>query len=403
MRSPSALLPLTVLALLAAGCGTGAHDAATTAGVRVDTIAGVVHVTSSERGLWDATGRPWRVHHDRALTIGEVDGPEGHVFGQAAGVFVDDDGRVYAGDARAAEVRVFSAEGELVGRIGRPGEGPGEFRHVGGVGRAPDGGIAVLDGQAGRISVFDSTGAFRRSFRLERPYMILFPGSPVRFDDAGRFHDLTPVTLGIDTDSLGVVRYSAAGEIEDTVVIAVRERRQGQVMFERNGVPVMSMPLPYAPQPSGAVGPDGSVYTSPGAEYRIARLDTGGNAIHVIHRTIPPVRIGTAQRDSARAALVERFRETVGAEPRDLPPIPEQAPAVVALHVDDLGHLWVLGGGREVEGRAEWDVFDRDGVFLGTLGLPAMAVRHIGERHVAGVVQDELGVQRVVVVPLERG
>src|SRR5690606_13720494 len=65
---------------------------------------------------------------------------------------------------------------------------------------------------------------------------------------------------------------------------------------------------------------------------------------------------GIAVLDGARAVLVERFRAIAGGEPRDMPPIPEHAPAISRLLVDDLGYLWALvhGGPDEME----WDVFD---------------------------------------------
>src|SRR5690606_24332714 len=140
-----------------------------------------------------------------------------------SGVYVAPDGRIFVGDAQAREVRIFTPEGEFLGRLGRTGEGPGEFRHVDGIGAAPGGGIAVLDGVLSRVSVFDGDGAFRRMFRLARPYRILQAGASVRFDDAGRFYDVVGLSIGIGVDTLGVVRYSPEGVAEDTVVVAVHE------------------------------------------------------------------------------------------------------------------------------------------------------------------------------------
>lgn len=389
---------LAVLLTVAGGCGAVGSDADADPTVRIDTIGGVVHVISGERGVWDEAGGTWRVDAGEALAIGEADGPEAYVFGRVSGVYVADDGRIYVADSQALETRVFSPAGEFVGRFGRGGEGPGEFGHIGGIGRAPDGGIALLDGELGRVSVFDPDGMFRRAFRLERPFMILTMGESVRFDGAGRYYDVTRLSRVIGTDSLGVIRYSAEGTVEDTTLIAVQEPRN--VLFERDGLLVMSMRLPYAPQASGAVGPDGTAYATLGAEYRITRFAADGDTALVIRRNIPPVRLSDAERDSARADLVERHREVVDAEPRNVPEIPEHAPAVLALRVDDLGFLWAL---RAAAGDSlRWDVFDRAGPYLGTVTLPAMNIMHIGERFVAGVVYDDLDIPSVVVLPLAR-
>ena len=388
---------LLTATVAAAGCGAG-QSSMQTDDVRVDTIAGVVHVTNGARGAWGDVAA-WEVDLERAVRIGAAEGEEAYTFGRVSGVYVAPDGRIFVGDAQAREVRIFSTEGEFVGRLGRTGEGPGEFRHVDGIGAAPGGGIAVLDGVLSRVSVFDGDGAFRRMFRIERPYRILTAGASVRFDGSGRFYDVTRLSHGIDVDSLGVVRYSPEGAAEDTVLVAVHEPIR--LVATRDGVPIMSMPVPYTPQPSAAIGPDGSHYATLGDAYRIARLAPGGDTVHVIHRTVPPRRIEPAVRDSVRAALVAHYRDLTGAEPRDMPRIPEHAPFIYSLVVDDLGFLWALV--HAAEDRAEWDVFDGDGRFMGSVTTPSMMVTHIGERTIAGVVFDEMGVQRVLVVPLRRG
>src|SRR5690606_26237756 len=156
--------PLLAVTLTAAGCGAG-QTSMQADGARVDTIAGVVHVTNGARGAWDDDAA-WEVDVERAVRIGVVDGEAEYVFGRIGGVWVAPDGRIFVGDAQAREIRIFSTEGEFVGRLGRTGEGPGEFRHVDGIGAAPGGGVAVLDGMLNRVSVFDGDGAFRRMFRL---------------------------------------------------------------------------------------------------------------------------------------------------------------------------------------------------------------------------------------------
>ena len=60
----------------------------------------------------------------------EVGGPGsagGVSFGSIKDVEVDDAGRIYVLDDRAREVVVLDSLGKLLGRIGGPGRGPGEF------------------------------------------------------------------------------------------------------------------------------------------------------------------------------------------------------------------------------------------------------------------------------------
>lgn len=72
---------------------------------------------------------------------------------------------VYVVDLLGRSLLHLSPGGDFVRRIGRQGEGPGEFRSPTMV-RATDRGFAVFDRLAG-ISFFDGSGAFRRIVRLQ--------------------------------------------------------------------------------------------------------------------------------------------------------------------------------------------------------------------------------------------
>lgn len=393
------LLPLVSLIPGLLAC-VAAGDAPAEGSVQFDTIGGVVHAIDSGDGLWTGGGK-WRMDTSRAVEIGVIEGEEPYVFGEVAGVAIGEDGRIYVADTQAMEVRAFSPEGEFVTRFGRKGEGPGEFRNISGLGRGPGGGIAVLDGRLGRVSILDADGRFSRSFRLERPYMTFEHGAPVRFDAEGRFYDRTGLSHGIGADTIGVVRYAASGQIEDTTLVAVYE--PPRILVRRGGVPIMSFSVPFASVPSSTVGPDGLIYATGGETYSVAQLTPTGDTLLVIRRTVTPPVVSAAERDSALMQIKERYREAAGADPRELPAIPERKPAIAALRVDELGYLWVLRPSDHGVTAMEWDVFNPEGRFLGALALPPMNVMHIGERSIAGVVRDELGVARVKVVRLDRG
>ena len=391
------LLRLSCLLALGA-CGADSDASSPPAAVEVDTLGGIVHVTFSGPGAW-ATGSPWRVDTARAVTIGAIEGPEASVFGQVAGVVVGRDGRIYVADAQAKEVRIFSAGGEFLSRFGRDGEGPGEFRNISGLGRGPGGGIATLDPALGRVSIFGPDGEFIRSFRLHRPHVMISSGAPVRYGRDGRYHDLTKVSRGAGADSLAVIRYDAEGVVDDTVLLSVFQPELLTVM--RNGLRQATLTMPQSPRAMGAVGPGGEIYAALGGDYRISELGTSGDTVRVLRRTVEPLPIPPAGRDSLRDVLIERYTQVAGEPPREAVPVPVRMPALLALEVDETDHLWVLRPTVDPAGM-EWDVFDPEGGYLGAVSLPAMFVMHIGERSIAGVVYDEMGVQRVRVYPLER-
>ena len=91
--------------------------------------------------------------------------PSDHLIGLPSSVARHPEGGVYVVDVLGRAVLQLSLEGEFVRRIGRSGEGPGEFRSPMIV-RATDQGIAVYDPGAG-ISFFDTAGSFQRIVRLQ--------------------------------------------------------------------------------------------------------------------------------------------------------------------------------------------------------------------------------------------
>lgn len=88
-------------------------------------------------------------------------------FAQARYLSADARGRIYVSDIKADQVLIFERDGRLVLRIGRTGQGPGEFNLVG---RAvpTDHGLAVLDRSNVRIQYFDGEGRFADSIKLTR-------------------------------------------------------------------------------------------------------------------------------------------------------------------------------------------------------------------------------------------
>lgn len=72
------------------------------------------------------------------------------------GIVGDEFGRIFVTVATAAPPMVFDTTGEFLTRIGREGEGPGEFAWPGAMLIDPDGRLYIHDGDNSRITVVDS-------------------------------------------------------------------------------------------------------------------------------------------------------------------------------------------------------------------------------------------------------
>lgn len=84
--------------------------------------------------------------------------------------------------------------------------------------------------------------------------------------------------------------------------------------------------------------------------------------------------------------------------------IPREHPPFTRMMTADDGSFWIQRASPDTD-RA-LDVFDGEGVFLGTLGLPAhdgtVSIRRITGSHLYGVLRDPLGVEFVVRYRIER-
>ncbi len=98
---------------------------------------------------------------DATATIGREDGPDHFIFGEITDLKVTPQGTVVVVDRQTQDVRLFDSRGLFLQRLGRPGQGPGEFRAPHSLLVTPDSEIWVADMQR-RITVFKpSTDGYR--------------------------------------------------------------------------------------------------------------------------------------------------------------------------------------------------------------------------------------------------
>ena len=90
------------------------------------------------------------------------DSGDGMIETTRAASWKDASGRLYVVGVPATHLLVFGPNGGFLGRVGREGDGPGEFRDVSSVVLIDDGVFSVLDMRTGRIQTFDWTGKLLR-------------------------------------------------------------------------------------------------------------------------------------------------------------------------------------------------------------------------------------------------
>jgi hypothetical protein len=123
-------------------------------------------IYNEEKGIWDQE-LVGDFEFVPEITIGSEEDDEHYLFGRILDIAVDSDDDVYVLDNGFGRVRKYSSDGIYLQNIGREGEGPGEFQFPTAI--AVDDSTKLYVAASGKVSVFDSSGDFKKQFKLGVP------------------------------------------------------------------------------------------------------------------------------------------------------------------------------------------------------------------------------------------
>jgi hypothetical protein len=322
----------------------------------------------------------------------------------AIDVALDPLGRVWVADYQANQITVFDEDGTFVRTVGQKGGGPGEFAGPAGVSRGPRGHMWAMDSRNSRISEFDTAGNLVSEHRFESamrfiPCQCGFHGGQFWTQPVLATQPQTPEDL--ETGVALLLEDSALAPLD---TLALPRRPGGPAIFTHvvgNGG-MTTVPIPFAPQAGWAAARGGTLWVSYGTPYRLLEVSPAGDTLREVDRAFEPPPVTGAERDSALHRL-DAFVKRGGKI--DAGKIPDHKPAIERFFVDQAGYLWVLPF-RPAGAEMAWNVFDPRGVYLGALRLPvqlAASSSVVTRDRIVTLTRDDLGVQYVVVLALDRG
>lgn len=310
-----------------------------------------------DRGVWTPE-TAWRMEREWSIGGDDADGPD--AFGSIAGIAVDAAGRVFVLDRQGQDVRLFAADGSWVRTFGREGGGPGEFTSANGIAIDPGTGhVWVVDGAAGRYTVFDSAGTLLATVR--RPQSTISYGFTWegRFTPDGMFWDYSSIQTAEGSRN-AFLRLDSGQGFVDTLLVPAWEAPF--LRLDRGNRSSFFFAIPFAPRPVFDISPTHEAWWARNDRYRLHAVDRLGDSIRTIGRPWEPIPIRAAERDSQVAPIRAAFRQA-GAD-LDESVVPTHANAIWGFTFDTEGHLWVMPLGTP-----RYDVFDTDGQFLGTVPI----------------------------------
>jgi len=209
------------------------------------------------------------------------------------------DGSMLVADPGAREFVRVTQRGKTLTVIGRQGGGPGEYQSAQMLLALPKGESALLDPPQYRWMVYDSLGAYRRTFVIPPEARTL---SYAEFTDAaGRVYGLSFVPSPPAKPEKHVLRWGPAGRLDSLITVLGPEMVGFDFPKGADGRPAgrAFVYVPFAPKDVYGVLADGGMVVLRGADDRLDWFDQTGT---VLGTTRLPAMPRVPVSDSARNA-----------------------------------------------------------------------------------------------------
>ena len=376
--------------------------------------AGVIIATNHPSDSVDVS-EVWTATED--LRIGATDGDDSITFGQVGEVAVDGAGNIYVLDRQARRVKVYDPDGAFLRFIGRAGEGPGELsRFPNGLMIRDDTALVVADYMRARVSIFDLEGGLLATIPVPaRPL-----GMSWTLDDSG---DLVyrAQTIGRGDgggfsfwDAIVKMDVEAPGALDTLLVMDYPATDLG-------GPGTLRVPL-IVNSPFWDRLDDGRIAWSSLDRDEVRVHAPDGRLVLIVRSDAWRKRVASrADGETLRELLRMKLTALGGVvEAADGPGVvfPDSFPSITAVRAGPANTIWVqrMGsveaidpvavnapGPAEAFGGGTWDVFDAEGAFVGVVRMPLrFRTMEVTSDGVYGVLRDEMDVQRVIRLRLDR-
>lgn len=355
-------------------------------------------------GPRDSTSTAWDVATEPAVSVGAVGSGDAVTFNQVSGVVRLSDGRIVVADGGlSSRLAILAPDGGYLGRIGRNGDGPGEYRWITSLHVGPGDSLYVFDAARQRLSVFTGDGRVARTAG--------FGGAGAgMLRSVMRLAGGVWVGRGLDRPHVGSVNQL----IRDTIALGLLDDAftrmkpfthlptNVSLTFSAGGHELFGS-APFSRMALVATW-GRCIFASTAEDSTIVVYDASGKRVATIRGPGAP---RAAAQEDVKAYVADRLRrastaeDTTIAEAIGRAPHLEYLPYYSQMVVDQWGDIWLeeysvahVGGGR-------WHVISQSGGDMGVVTLPPrMGVFEITEKGVLGVTRGDFDEALVVVLPL---
>jgi len=286
-------------------------------------------------------------------------------------VAVDGSGRIFIGEQQDPIVYVLNTDGDLLKKIGREGNGPGDFQRLSSIHIGSADTLYIHDYNLGYLSVYEPErlelaysiavsyddslgGSYSLVGTLDTGYLFTY-GRPIRAGEPsqGRRMHVMLVTWAREIIHPPVHSILAA----DWLSSAIDER-----------VFAIRMPFPVGRETVLRMGPRGNLFAGWTESIDIEVVSPDGIQHNTVTHSLAPVPL-TRQEIILFAEERSEISNSVYDEilTADLP---ATKPAFETFVVDDLERIWIKTTSPSVADTARWLILDQKSQLKGEIGLP---------------------------------
>ena len=359
-RIAARCLIVATLSIAGFGCGEASHgpgrsgsgvDSST---VSVSDSAGVEIVRISDLHALDLPELNRQLLYSTAADL--------ELYHVAGAVFLPDSSLAIA-DKGSSQVILLAQDGSVRERVGREGEGPGEYEDIEWIGVGAGGNLSVYDGGLGRFTFLEPSGRVTGVQRFDMTHAI----APLVHLAGGEFLAVLETRpfrpLGFQRGPLFLVIGDQSGAVVDTL-----GRWAGK---ERYVTPDRMIQIGFAAT---------ALYAGRGSHAVLATTDSldvtlfeGTEPLARIRGGHSPRRVTSREKEAWTELVLDMYREEVRPAQREVleqSTVRDTYPAFGALKVDADGGIWIGGYARLEDVERRWTVLRLDGTPLGMLNLP---------------------------------
>ena len=282
---------------------------------------------------------------------------------QVAGAVFLPDSSLAIANKGSSQIILLDQQGSVRERVGREGEGPGEYVDIAWIGLSAGGTLSIFDGRLGRFTFLDPLGRVTGVQRVEMTHAIV----PLVRLAGGEFLAVLETRpfrpLGFQRGPLFLVIGDKSGAVVDTL-----GRWAGK---ERHVTPDRMIRVGFAAT---------ALYAGRGSHAVLATTDSldvtlfeGAEPLTRIRGGHSPREVTSREKEAWTELVLDMYPEEVRPTQREVleqSTVRDTYPAFGALKVDADGGIWIGGYATLEDLERGWTVFRPDGRPVGALSLP---------------------------------